>query len=267
MDSAFHPVTWKINLSWRFTAPDTANCSAPFTVDFTDQTPGATSWLWDFGDGTTSTLQNPSHTYTTVGDFNVSLTVSTGIGCSNTFVKAPYVLIRPTTIRLNLPSGDCAPFNYVPVATITTVDPIASYLWDFGDGNTSTAATPVPHTYLTPGAYNVSLTVTTANGCTVTETVNRGVLVGTPGTPAFIANPTTTCAENIVSFFDQSTFTPGFEARWLWDFGDGFTDAEQNPTHQFEDTGAQVVRLTIYNNLCQTSTNSDHQCQASHCQI
>lgn len=217
-----------------------------------DQTPGATSWLWNFGDGTTSTQKDPSHTYTTTGDFNVSLTVTTGTGCTNTLVKSPYVLIRPTTIQVDAPVGDCAPFSYNPVPLITTVDPIVTYSWTFGDGGTSTAPNP-SHLYNTPGAYDISVTLTTQSGCTVTRNFPGGVRVGTPGIPAFTPANISTCASDVVSFMDGSTLTPGYDHLWLWDFDDGETSAEQNPIHQFQDTGSRVVKLTIFNNLCKSS--------------
>jgi len=253
IDSQFHNVNVADKPVVAFTVNDNNNCQAPFTVQFTDQTPGATAWLWNFGDGTTSTQQNPSHTYNALGDYDVTLTATTGTGCTNTLVKPAYINIRPTTIQLNVPAGGCAPYPFIPNPTITTVDPIATWLWDFGDGSTSTSPTPGAHVYNTPGAYPITLTVTTQSGCTVTKSVADGVRVGTPAIAAFDPVALTTCASSPVSFFDRSTFTPGFEHAWLWDFGDGEVSSEQNPTHQFQDTGSITVRLTIFNNRCQSN--------------
>ena len=254
IDSQFHNVNVADKPVVAFTVNDNNNCQAPFTVQFTDQTSGATSWLWNFGDGSTSTQQNPSHTYNALGDYDVSLTVTTGTGCSNTLVKPAYIQVRPTTIQLNVPAGGCAPFSYLPNPTITTVDPIATWLWNFGDGTTSTSPTPGAHVYNTPGAYTVSLTLTTQSGCVITKDFVDGVRVGTPGVAAFNPSVLSTCASNPVSFQDLSTFTPGFDPAWLWDFGDGDVSFEQNPMHQFQDTGLLTVRLTIYNNRCQSTT-------------
>src|SRR5205085_4222308 len=87
----------------------------------------------------------------------------------------------------------------------------------------------------------------------ITQNFPGRVKVGTPGTPNFTPANITTCASDPVSFMDLSTFTPGYDHQWLWDFGDGSTSTEQFPTHEFQDTGSKVVRLTIFNNLCRTS--------------
>lgn len=252
IDSAFHPVTVADKPAVAFTAVDTANCQAPFTVQFNDQTPGATAWLWDFGDGTTSTEQNPLHTYTTEGDFNVSLTATTATGCTNTLVKTPYVLIHPTTVRINVPTGGCVPFRYTPLATINTLDPVISWAWDLGEpGAQFNVQNPPSYQYNNTGAYTVSLTITTASGCVVNTSIPAGVRVGTPAVVDFTPISGTTCARDPISFSDHTVFPdPNFSQEWLWDFGDGTTSSEQNPIHQFEDTGNLVVTLIALNNRC-----------------
>jgi gliding motility-associated-like protein len=258
MDSAFQMVHVEDKPAVAFTAVDTANCQAPFTVQFTDQTPGASQWLWDFGDGNTSTLQNPSHTYTTNGDFNVSLTVTTAGGCSNTLVKTPYVLVRPISIVLNLPTGGCEPLTFTPVATIVSLEPITTWQWNFGNGNTNPAQTsaqnPPAQLYPTAGQYDVSLTVGTASGCSVTQTALAGVRVGRPPIVNFDPPPpVVTCANVPVQFTDLTDFgpfNPFWTKEWVWDFDDGTTSGEQNPLHEFQDTGFMVVRLTALNNGC-----------------
>jgi gliding motility-associated-like protein len=237
-----------------FIADDSTSCQAPFSVQFTDLTPGATSWQWDFGDGNTSSQQNPSHQYNNFGSYTVTLIVTTSAGCTNTLVKTAYIKVQPISVSLNTPRGGCIPYSYTPQATIQTLDPIVSYSWDLGEpGATFTVANPPPYTYTSAGSFTISLTVITATGCTKTVTVPGGILTGTPPVVNFSASPLNVCASDTISFTDLSTTTPGASIGWLWDFGDGSTSGLQNPQHVFTDTGAITVTLIVSNNRCQDS--------------
>ncbi|WP_276500061.1 PKD domain-containing protein [Terrimonas pollutisoli] len=236
-----------------FTANDSASCQAPFNVQFTDMTPGATSWLWDFGDGTTSSLQNPTHQYNSLGNYTVTLTAGTSADCASTITKTDLIKIQETTVSINRASG-CIPFTYTPKATIQTLDSIATYLWDFGDGTTSNVKSPPPHSYPTEGKYTVSLTITTVSGCAKTVTVPNTVVAGTPAQAiTYTANPTNACASETISFSGQAITSPGADVEWNWDFGDGTTGSGQNTTHLFKETGILTVTLTVSNNGCPTS--------------
>jgi gliding motility-associated-like protein len=253
-DSAFKTITVNDKPIVDFIVDDSASCQAPFTVQFTDLTAGAASWQWDFGDGGTSTAQNPSHTYAAVGNYNVTLTVTTAAGCSNSIVKPSYINIQPTAVSLNLPQGGCAPFDYTAYANIFTLDSIVSYLWDFGDaGATSTLRNPPPHTYNNPGVYTPSLTIVTASGCTTTASSVGGIRTGVRPTVNFTFAPSNTCASDTIQFTDLSTTTPGAEVTWTWDFGDGGFSADQNPQHVFQDTGLLTVKLIVGNDRCRDS--------------
>ncbi len=232
-----------------FAANDSSSCSAPFTVQFTDLSPAASTWLWDFGDGNTSTLQNPVHTYTSFGSYNVRLTISITGGCSGTTVKNSFIQVAPTTVSIsNAPAGGCIPFTFSPVASIQTVDNIISYAWDMGEpGATYTTASPT-HTYAAAGTYTVQLTVTTQSGCTATTTSQ--VLTGVLPTVDFSYVPPIACASDSVRFTDLSITTPGAVVTWLWDFGDGQTSSLQNPAHLYRQTGLQNVVLIVTNNGC-----------------
>jgi len=234
-----------------FTVNDSTSCQAPFTVQFSDLTVGGTSWQWDFGDGSTSSQQNPSHTYNNFGNYTVSLTVTTATGCSNTLIKPLYIQIQPVSISLNVPAGGCVPFTYVPVAVIQSLDPVVSYQWNLGEpGAVFNVQNPPPYTYNTPGSYTISLTVTTVNGCTRTVSVPAGVLTGVRPTVNFSASPLNACASDTIAFFDNSITTPGAAVSWLWQFGDGGSSSVQNPNHVFLDTGAITVTLIVSNNRC-----------------
>ena len=211
-----------------FTVDDSVTCTTSLTANFTNTSTNATIWLWTFGDGTTSILQNPSHTYSNYGSYTVTLTASNSVGCSNIFTKTNYIeVVQPTVSITDLPLYGCAPLAFTPTIKDSLAGGIVSYLWDFGDGTTSTAANP-SHIY-SPGVYVVKLTLTGAGGCSAStlDTVKAGTI---KPTAAFTAAPTTQCVDQGVTFTDQSTGI-GANNNWLWDFGDMNSSTIQNPTH------------------------------------
>ncbi|MBC7828164.1 MAG: PKD domain-containing protein [Chitinophagaceae bacterium] len=231
-----------------FTSSTVLACRAPLTVSFTDISPDAVAWAWNFGDGGVSTLQNPTHTYNSAGQFNVGLTVTNRFGCINTLIKNVFVqIVKPIVDIESLPGEGCVPFTFSPVPDISAVDGVAAYLWDFGDGPGSTRTGVNPsYTYNTPGNYTLTLTITTIGGCTETASFPNGVKVGTLPFVDFTADKFIGCASD--SFRFTSLATPS--TKWLWDFGDGTTDTLENPVHGFADTGTLSVSLTGYNNGC-----------------
>lgn len=230
-----------------FTATNPIGCKTPHTVQFTDQNAGSTAWFWDFGDGNTSTAQNPQHTYTATGNYDVKLTVTTANGCPNTITKSSFVQIQqPSDIQVAfLPSEGCVPVTIKPTVVFNSIDGVASYDWAFGDGGTGTGIQP-SHTYNAFGTYDVTLKITTNAGCIVTKTVNSAVKVGTKPTVDFTASTALTCAGDAVQF--TSTSTPA--DRWQWSFGDQGEAFEENPAHKFQDTGHMTVTLIAWNNGC-----------------
>lgn len=232
----------------------------PLVVTFTDlSTSSATinSWSWDFGDGLTSTEQNPVHTYNNQGTYSVTLTVSGSAG-SDTEIKTDYITTEypePTAEFIGTPETGMAPL------TVTfndqSVDSVNSWSWDFGDGGTSSLQHPV-YIYNTPGIYTVSLTVSGPGGSnTNTKTdyiqVNQGLI-----TADFSANPTNGEAPLLVQFTDLSTSSADINS-WNWDFGDGESTDVQNPTHEYLSAGNFTVSLTITGDAgTDTETKTDY---------
>ncbi|MFH1756395.1 MAG: PKD domain-containing protein, partial [Candidatus Latescibacterota bacterium] len=137
----------------------------PLTVNFTDQSTGSpTSWSWTFGDGGTSTAQNPSHQYTAAGSYTVSLTATNAYG-SDGETKTNYITVTvpppPVAAFTGSPTSGTVPLT-VNFTDQSTGSP-TSWSWTFGDGGTSTAQNP-SHQYTAAGTYTVSLTATNANG-------------------------------------------------------------------------------------------------------
>lgn len=249
-DSASRTINVLVKPTAAFSSTDTVNCKAPFTVNFSNQSANAVSYAWNFGDNTTSTLQNPSHTYNNTGRYTVKLVVTNTNGCSDSLIKINYINItRPVATIANVPDSGCAPFSKTFAASINITDPVVSYLWNFGDGNTSASATPT-NTYAAEGAYNISVIIVTATGCTDTARVTRGIVASNKPTANFSADPTNTCAKNTIIFTNLST---GGATRWLWEFGDSTTSNAQNPSHLYQDTGYFDVKLKIWKGGCMDS--------------
>ncbi|MES1216575.1 MAG: PKD domain-containing protein, partial [Bacteroidota bacterium] len=184
--------------------------------------------------------------YTSLGNYDVTLIVSNAFGCIDSITKPAFVKIAKPVITIpSLPAAGCVPFTINPVATITSVDAIVSYLWDFGDGTTSTLQNP-SHTYPSQGTYTVSLKIVTATGCTETLVINSAVKTGTVPTVDFTASPMILCVDETVQFTNNSS--PATE--WLWSFGDHSTSTEKSPSHLYFYSNDFDVSLTVSNNGC-----------------
>lgn len=231
---------------------DTLNsCGYPLTVNFTNQSTGATDYIWDFGDGTPiSTALNPSHIYSGPGQYTVTLTAINSAGpCQDSTVKLSYInIIPPVAGFVQPPDSGCIPLTINFSSTSSSpLDPISSYYWDFGDGSTATSATGlISHTYTVAGTYSPVLIITTSAGCTDTIACPGCVKAGIGPTAIFGILDDTVCYNVPVQFSDSSLNATG----WMWHFGDGQTSMAQNTTHLYPDTGTYMAYLVVYNNGC-----------------
>lgn len=235
----------------------------PLTVNFTASASGtgcsgSPSYQWTFGDSSTSSEQNPTHVYENDGAYTWSVTVTWG---GQTCQKTGAVTIGGCQVTceatVSATSGTSPlSVDFSASSTATGCASEVTYLWDFGDGATSTGQS-VSHTYINAGTYSYSLT---AAADTTTCTKTGTVTVSSPGdcslTCAASAAPTSGSAPLSVNFASTATPTNCIGApSFLWDFGDGATSTEQNPTHLFSTPGTYNWSLNV--------SVDDRQCSQS----
>ncbi len=237
---------------------DTLCLGAPVT--FQGIAAGAVIWNWDFGDGSTSTLQNPTHTYTSIGNYTVTLFAETADGCSNTAEFDVIVLPNPVSLFVTTAPVCSNDSVYFTNQSTTQNGFIASWIWDLGDGNVITINDPgdpnIAYLYANPGTYEVMLTVIDNVGCE--HTSSR--LVQIEPSPIADFSYDAGCFGIPVLFTDLTSPNNGSDLfAWQWYFGDpnsGINNSStlQNPSHLFTDIGPFDVTLIVTNTMGCTDT-------------
>jgi gliding motility-associated-like protein len=231
----------------------TTGC-APLEVTLTNTSTSIGDYTWDFGDGTDFNGTNPAtHTYTTNGSFSITISVTDTNGCigsqtyNNIINVSPVIVDFEATVVTGCEILEVT-FTENSISPNPTDDPIISWVWDFGNGNTFTGQTP-PAQFYSEGLYNVTLTATTANGCSQILSLSDYIEVGVPPSVNFSFTPPTECAKEDFDFTNLTVISVPFdssEVNYFWDFGDGGTSTEENPTHTYpSDTGFFDVQLIV----------------------
>jgi len=211
-----------------------------------------TTGSWStMGTGTFSPSNNflitnyiPSATDVANGSVNLILTTSSAFGCipDDDMITINFLEIPAADFTANTA---CFGSNseFLDASTIST-GTLTNWDWTFGDGGTSITQDPL-HAYPASGSYNATLVVTASNGCS--DTVTYPVEVN----PVPIANfsPITACADTPVLFDDLSFISSGSIDQWLYDFGNGNSSTDQNPTYVFNGSGGYPVTLTVTSDL------------------
>ena len=212
------------------------------------------SWLWEFGDGTSSTLQNPMHLFADTGIYNVCLSIWDSVGtCQSTYCEDVFVGSYPPGYCDNYfsyYSEDNLTFNFIGQAFYNGLPVIANgYFWDFGDGNTAEGVS-VTHTYDNAGTgiYDVCLTTF------IFDPLFQDSCIAQSCQEVWVNNQIE-CIANFMTILDTNNLQPNFfhfydisigdPTLWFWDFGDGSFSSEQNPVHQYFESGDYQVCLTI----------------------
>ena len=231
-----------------FYASDTAVCpgtAVTFTSTTSSGVGGAMTYLWNFGDGTSSTAATPTHIFTSPGYYNITLSATNSQGCVSSLTLTDYIHV----FTLSTPSFSasttyvCNPPNSVVFTNTSTGTGPFTSTWLFGDGGSGSGA-PISHTYTSTGSYNVTLIETDGNGCKDTLTIPNYITVGSI-TAAF-TGPATACVHSAVTFDNTST---GYLTS-NWTFGDGGTSTATNGINTYNTAGTYTVTLIVSNGGC-----------------
>ncbi len=219
----------------KFEVENATGC-LPFEAHFKNLTERSVRWQWDFGDGGTSTAENPSHLYTSTGTFTVRLKVQSSTGCYDSLVKEELIVVKDVnaSFRSNAGQNSCAPLL---VSFENTSEGASQFRWDFGDNSSSGNANPF-HIYTATGKFDVTLIAQNDIGCTDTLTFDDLVTANGPDTQ-FSASDSVLCHPSEIYFKDASASA----IKWQWFFGDGNTSELQNPQHQYSHPGRYTVSL------------------------
>ncbi|MCF8258871.1 MAG: PKD domain-containing protein, partial [Flavobacteriales bacterium] len=198
-----------------------------------------TGWSWDFGDGSGSSVQDPTHVYFAAGTYDVTLTASSG-NCTDAVTYQATSFPNPVAdfTTANVCLGDPADFMDNSSATGAT---IAQWAWDFdGEGNAMTA--DASFTFLNPGTYNVTLAVVTTDFCADTHTGQ--ITIYPAPVPTFTAADV--CEGNATTFQNQSVVSSGLITGQVWDFGDNAgTSVNASPIYTYSAAGTYPVTLGV----------------------
>ena len=224
-----------------FTSTQTG--TAPLRISFFDRSEGTLPlrYLWNFGDGTTSVEQNPTHAYTANGLYTVTLTVTNSFG-EDTRIQPEFIAVGDPPVPDFSVSPSQGNIPLVVTFTDRTKGSPDTWNWDFGDGSSAADRNPT-HTFTKPGIYSVTLS--SGNEFGMRQIIKPGIInTGVVPDPEFAAELRQGDPPLTVRFHD---FSSGNPSTWLWDFGDGLTSTEKDPVHTYTKEGTYTTSLYITN--------------------
>lgn len=210
-----------------------------------------TGWSWNFSDpgsgsNNTSNIKNPCHTFTSSGNYNVTLVVTSDSSCQTTTVLS--VIVLPLPIAAFTAPNKCLkdPIVFTDGSTGAT-----QWNWNFGDGSPIITGVQNPsHTYTASGTYSVTQMVSSSGNCK--DTIVNTITVNPLPVPLFTAP--VACFNNATIFTDQSATANGILTNWNWNFGDGNISTAPSPSHTYNTSGIFPVTLIVTNSFgCQDS--------------
>ncbi|MCF8296729.1 MAG: PKD domain-containing protein [Saprospiraceae bacterium] len=252
-DTAYKTISVYKKPTANFNRSADSSCTVPVQILYLNQSISATSYLWLFGNGSTSTLNDSIIvSYTNSGIYYDTLIVSNQYNCNDTIVKPIIIHDSPHAQGDFTPKNGCQPLE---VQFTNSTSNVTNYLWNFGDGLMTTNPNP-SHIYQNPGTYPITLFVTANNGCTDSIMFPDSVLVYPKPQAGFTYNNLDYPLPNTgnVGFLNQSFLSNYF----LWDFGDGFNDTTTNPVHQYMIYGNYLVSLYAENDFGCKDTAEDY---------
>ena len=212
-----------------------------FFDESTAEADAIVGWSWDFGDGETSMEQNPSHQYDLPGKYIIELEVTDNLGCSSAIIDSIEWFPTPTEIQIDPSETEgCPPLEVSFNNAFTFINSEYDVNWDFGDGTFDTIFNPT-HIYTATQNYTPQIEVTSPTGCFLEQTFADLISVAPLPEADFI------WTEQITSFKPEFVFENRSigETNWFWNFSEEGISYLENPTFTFQDTGFQVVILTV----------------------
>ncbi len=230
-----------------------ANTCIGETVAFnnTSVSPGTLiqTHAWDFGDGNTSTSQNPQHAYPLVtAQYNVQLICTATNGCADTLIQEVQIGNKPLPYFTSSDDTACSysVVQFTDGSAPAAGDTIIQRFWDFGDGTFDSTSVSPSHSYSSPGLYTVRLTVKSPVDCDSTYTYSI-YIIESPSANFSINNA---CEGNPHNFNDLSTAPAGSSINyWSWDFGNSATSGQPSVVYTYPDTGTYQVTLIVRSNI------------------
>jgi gliding motility-associated-like protein len=242
-----------------FSISDTIQCqkgNSFFFINNSTTSSGTISNVWWFGDGDTSTQQNPQHSYSSSKSFNVKLVVTTGANCSDSVTKMVVVLLSPTASFSINDSIQClAGNNFVFTNNSTNSGANITSSWQFGDGNNSLIPDP-SHSYTYTGTFPVKLVVVSDTGCK--DSVIQNAIVGAAPIASFIAYDSSQCLERNNFLFSNKSASANGSFNCNWNFGDTITSTLLNPMHKYSYADTFTVVLIVTDTIGCKDTFSKH---------
>lgn len=234
-----------------FTEPNCFQSEVQFTDLSSSEDGYITTWVWNFGDGDSTTINHPDepnvpHLYTNAGTYNVTLDVTTSLGCENAVTRQVTVLPNPVADFSFATSCIDLPVNFNDLSQPNGGGQIINRVWDFGDptsgtNNNSTLANP-SHIYNQSGTYLVELYIITSNSCS--DTIAKTIVIN-PAPLVDFSSGNGGCANDTIAFVSSTFININTTLNWLWNFGDGITSIEIDPEHIYANAGTYNVSLTI----------------------
>jgi len=207
------------------------------------------SWHWDFGDEETSNEQNPSHRYTSDGDYTAKLTVTDNSGNANSDTASVHIETSPLIAEAGGPYSGIVDSPILFDGSASGGCPPYSWHWDFGDGRSSNEEDP-EYTYVSDGDYTATLTVTDSQSNTDMDTVSVHVDPSSTPLESDAGGPYYGMVGESIQFYGSASGgKPTYS--WYWEFGDGETSPKQNPTHSYDNADVYKATLTV------TDSNDD----------
>jgi gliding motility-associated-like protein len=234
--------------------PNTCSKTVSFNNTSTISSGSIASYLWNFGDGNTSTLASPTHTYANPGTYSVSLIVDSNNGCRDTASQSFTIYSLPVVNFVAPVVCQSAAFTFTNNSTVASGS-ITSWVWSFGDFSPNSSLQNPSHTYTNSGNYVVNLNATSNFGCSNSNTTS--VMVNAKPTIIFTAN--NSCIGAMTQFTNTSFVTGGTITSWGWDFYNTnvIMNTTQNPVYTYTSSGNYTVNLTAISNVNCANTVSN----------